>query len=176
MHIHEPLERDVMKFEGNAHKFGDHVNTDYIIAGKYKFNTLDMKELAKHVMEDLDPEFSRKVVEGDFIVAGVNFGCGSSREQAPLAIKYAGVAAVLAKSFARIFYRNCINTGLPVVECDTDSIQAGDRIVVDLGRGEVQNLSRDLVIPVRPLPAVMLRILEDGGLAKHFQKHGGFAI
>lgn len=165
-----------MRFEGNAHKFGDHVNTDYIIAGKYKFNTLDMKELAKHVMEDLDPDFARKVSEGDFIVAGVNFGCGSSREQAPLVIKYAGVSAVLAKSFARIFYRNAINTGLPVVECDTDSIRAGDRIIVDLERGEVQNLSRGLVVPIKPLPKVMLQILGEGGLARHFQKHGGFAI
>ena len=99
-----------MQFTGTAHKFGDNVNTDYIISGKYKFKTLDMTELAKHVMEDLDPNFYNKIKKGDMIVAGSNFGCGSSREQAPLAIKYANISCVIAKSFARIFYRNAINT------------------------------------------------------------------
>ncbi|BAF60699.1 MAG: 3-isopropylmalate dehydratase small subunit [Pelotomaculum sp.] len=163
-----------MKFEGRAHKFGNDVNTDYIISGKYKFKTLDMKELARHVMEDLDPDFYRKVSPGDFIVAGTNFGCGSSREQAPLAIKYAGVSAVLAKSFARIFYRNAINTGLPAVECDTDQIDPGDELSVDLAAGVITNRTKNAVIPVKPLPAVMIRILNDGGLAAHFKKHGGF--
>jgi len=163
-----------LKFEGRAHKFGDDINTDYIIAGKYKFKTLDMRELAQHVMEDLDPEFYRKLSPGDFIVAGRNFGCGSSREQAPLAIKYAGVAAVLAKSFARIFYRNAINTGLPVLECDTDGIEAGDELVVDLAAGEIRNLTRNTTFKVNPLPKVMLRILKDGGLAEHIRKYGKF--
>ena len=108
-----------LSLRGICHKFGDDVNTDYIISGRYKFKTLDMKELARHVMEDLDPDFYSKVSKGDFIVAGRNFGCGSSREQAPLAIINADISAVLAKSFARIFYRNCINTGLPLVECNT---------------------------------------------------------
>lgn len=165
-----------MRLEGRAHCFGDDVNTDYIISGKYKFKTLDMKELARHVMEDLDPEFYAKVRPGDFIVAGSNFGCGSSREQAPLAIKYAGIGAVLARSFARIFFRNAINTGLPVVECDTGGIRPGDELVVDLERGVVLNRTRNLEIPVRPLPPVMLRILADGGLAAHFKKHGNFAL
>jgi len=162
---------------GNAHKFNlDDINTDYIISGKYKFKTLDMKELAKHVMEDLDSEFYSKINEGDFIVAGNNFGCGSSREQAPLAIKNAGISAVIAKSFARIFYRNAINTGLPVVECDTDKIEAGDRLEVDLKKGVVRNITKNIEIKTNPLPSVMIKILNDGGLAAHFRKYGGFNL
>lgn len=163
-----------MQFNGKAHKFGSDVNTDYIISGKYKFKTLDMKELAKHVMEDLDPNFYEKVTAGDFIVAGTNFGCGSSREQAPLAIKYADVGAVLAKSFARIFYRNAINTGLPVVECDTDQIDPGDELSVDLSAGVINNKTKGVIISIKPLPGVMIKILNDGGLAPHFKKYGGF--
>lgn len=165
-----------MNFKGKAHKFGDDVNTDYIISGRYKFKTLDMKELAKHVMEDLDPDFSKKVQRGDFIVAGKNFGCGSSREQAPWAIIYAGVSAVLAKSFARIFYRNCINTGLPLVECDTNLIDDGDELEVDLIKGVIHNLTKGSDIAIKPMPPFMLKILEDGGLVEHFKKHGGFAF
>ncbi|MEW6697729.1 MAG: 3-isopropylmalate dehydratase small subunit [Bacillota bacterium] len=163
-----------MKYQGKSHKFGSDVNTDYIISGKYKFKTLDMDELAKHVMEDLDPDFYSKVTPGDFIVAGSNFGCGSSREQAPLAIKHANISAVLAKSFARIFYRNAINTGLPVLECDTDLIDAGDVLDVDLANGTIINRSKDIRIDVKPLPQVMIKILNDGGLAPHFRKYGGF--
>jgi len=163
-----------MLLRGKAHLFGSDVNTDYIISGKYKFKTLDMNELAKHVMEDLDPDFYQKISPGDFIVAGSNFGCGSSREQAPLAIKYAKISAVLAHSFARIFYRNAINTGLPVVECDTTNIAAGDELEVDLTKGEITNRTKGIVIPVKPLPPVMIKILNDGGLAAHFRKYGGF--
>lgn len=163
-----------MEFHGFVHKFGNDVNTDYIISGKYKFKTLDMKELAKHVMEDLDPEFYQKVKPGDFIVAGTNFGCGSSREQAPLAIINAGVGAVLAKSFARIFYRNAINTGLPVIECDTDKIEAGDKLEINLEAGLIRNSTKGTEIPIKPLPRVMLKILADGGLAPHFRKYGTF--
>ncbi|HIE13291.1 MAG TPA: 3-isopropylmalate dehydratase small subunit [Desulfotomaculum sp.] len=165
-----------MKLVGRAHKFGDDVNTDYIISGKYKFKTLDMNDLARHVMEDLDPEFYQKIRPGDFIVAGTNFGCGSSREQAPLAIKHARIGAVLAKSFARIFFRNAINTGLPAVECDTDRIQPGDELVVDLVAGVIENRTKGVAIPVKPLPPVMLKILTDGGLVEHFKKHGGFSF
>ncbi len=165
-----------MQFSGKAHKFGNDVNTDYIISGKYKFKTLDMKALAKHVMEDLDPSFYEKVSTGDFIVAGTNFGCGSSREQAPLAIKYADVGAVLAKSFARIFYRNAINTGLPVVECETDQIDPGDDLFVDLAAGVITNRTKGNTIPIKPLPEVMIKILNDGGLAAHFRKYGGFNL
>lgn len=163
-----------MELKGRAHKFGDDVNTDYIISGKYKFKTLNMDDLARHVMEDLDPDFYKKIRPGDFIVAGTNFGCGSSREQAPLAIKHARVGAVLAKSFARIFFRNAINTGLPVVECDTGQIRSGDELVVDLAAGVIENRSRKVTIPVKPLPPVMLKILADGGLVAHFKKYGGF--
>ena len=165
-----------MVLRGRAHKFGDDVNTDYIISGKYKFKTLDMSELARHVFEDIDPNFVKRLKPGDFVVAGRNFGCGSSREQAPLALKHAGVGAVLAKSFARIFFRNAINTGLPVVECDTDGIEDGDELEVDLERGVVRNLTKGTEIPVRPLPKVMLRILQDGGLVEHIRKHGDFVL
>jgi len=165
-----------LKIQGKAHKFGDDINTDYIISGKYKFKTLDMNELAKHVMEDLDPDFYSKIEAGDFIVAGRNFGCGSSREQAPLAIKHANIGAVLAKSFARIFFRNAINTGLPVIECDTDQIDAGDKLSVDLAAGKLVNETKNKDIEIKQLPEVMIKILNDGGLAEHFKKHGGFNI
>lgn len=165
-----------MELNGKAHKFGDDINTDYIISGRYKFKTLDMLELARHIMEDLDPDFYNKITKGDFIVAGSNFGCGSSREQAPLVIINAGISAVIAKSFARIFYRNAINTGLSLVECDTDRIDPGDRLRVDLIEGALYNLSKNLTIEVAPLPAVMLKILADGGLVAHFQKYGTFNL
>lgn len=165
-----------MILRGRAHRFGDDVNTDYIISGKYKFKTLDMKELAMHVMEDLDPDFYNKVRPGDFIVAGRNFGCGSSREQAPLAIKHADIAAVLASSFARIFYRNAINTGLPVVEVDTSRIEDGDELEVDLSKGKVVNITRNEEITAKPLPSVMIKILNDGGLANHIKMNKGFAL
>lgn len=161
---------------GKAHVYGDHINTDYIISGKYKFKTLDMKELARHVLEDLDPDFCQRVEQGDFIVAGINFGCGSSREQAPLVIKHAGVSAVIASSFARIFYRNSINKGLPLVECDTSGIENGDELEVDLEKGEVRNLTRGATLKAAPLPEVMMRILDEGGLVEHLRKHGGFSL
>jgi 3-isopropylmalate/(R)-2-methylmalate dehydratase small subunit len=163
-----------MELKGKAHKFGDDVNTDYIISGRYKFKTLDMRELARHLMEDLDPDFYTKISKGDFIVAGKNFGCGSSREQAPLAIINADISAVIAKSFARIFYRNAINTGLPLIECDTDLIDPGDQLKVNLAEGLLYNISKNLQIPVTPLPAVMLKILADGGLVEHFKQYGTF--
>lgn len=163
-----------MNLSGKAHKFGDDINTDYIISGKYKFKTLDMKELAKHVMEDLDPDFSKKVKKGDFMVAGTNFGCGSSREQAPLAIINAGVSAVLAKSFARIFYRNAINTGLPAIECDTDEIKSSDELEINLSTGNIINKTSGKKITAGPLPEVMLKILNEGGLVNYFKKYGGF--
>ena len=165
-----------MKLKGKAHKFGNDVNTDYIISGRYKFKTLDMRELAKHVMEDLDPDFYKKIKKGDFIVAGRNFGCGSSREQAPLAIKYAGISAIIAKSFARIFYRNSINVGLPVIECNTARIKEGDELEVDLEGGIVYNTDRKKKIKINPLSGFMIKILKDGGLAAHFRKHGTFKL
>lgn len=161
----------MMKLRGKAHKFGNDINTDCIIAGKYKFKTLDMRELAKHVLEDLDPDFYRKIKKGDFIVAGRDFGCGSSREQAPRAIKYAGISGIIAKSFAPLFYRNAINIGLPVVECSTDSIKAGDELEIDLEEGVIYNRSKKKRIKIEPLSRFMIEILRDGGLAAHLKKH-----
>ena len=129
-----------MKLKGVAHRFSpnDDINIDYIISGRYKFKIDDMDELAKHVMEDIDPEFASRVRNGDIIVAGSNFGCGSSREQAPRALKAAGVSAVVAKSYARIFYRSAFNVGLLLIECDTDWIIAGDEITIDLEKVKCQ--------------------------------------
>ena len=165
-----------MLLRGRAHKFGNDVNTDYIIPSKYKSATTDMKEMAKHVMENVDPEFVKKVAPGDFMVAGTNFGCGSSRETAPVVIKAAGISAVLAKGFARIFFRNAINLGLPVVECDTTNIDGGDQLEVDLTAGLVRNVTQGTEVRVAPLPPVMLELLDDGGLAGHFKKYGTFHL
>ena len=161
---------------GKAHIFGDNLNTDYVISGKYKFKTLDMNELSKHVMEDIRPGFYDEITAGDFVVAGENLGAGSSREQAPLVLKAAGIGAVVARSFARIFYRNCINVGLPVVECDTSKISEGDVLLIDIESGVVKNVTKNISIKAQPLPPVMMKILSDGGLAEHFKKYGGFAL
>jgi 3-isopropylmalate/(R)-2-methylmalate dehydratase small subunit len=166
-----------MELTGKAFKFGDDVNTDYIISGKHKFKSIDMDDMATHAMEDLDPAYYEKVKpKGGFLVAGTNFGMGSSREQAPLVLVHSNTLAVLAKSFARIFYRNAINTGLPVVECDTDLIDDGDDLVVDLEGGVVHNKTKGADIPFAPLTPVMAQLLDDGGLVEHFKKHGGFNL
>ena len=167
-----------MELKGIARRLpqDDDINTDYIISGRYKFKIQDPAELAKHVMEDLDPGFYNKIQKGDFIVAGKNFGCGSSREQAPMAIKYAGISAVLAKSFARIFYRNCFNLGLPAIECDTDNIKEGDVLEADLNAGLIKNTTSGKEIKIPALPKTMQVLLNDGGLVEHFKKHGGFKI
>ncbi|PKQ28501.1 MAG: 3-isopropylmalate dehydratase [Candidatus Anoxymicrobium japonicum] len=162
--------------KGAAHRFSDDINTDYIISGRYKFKTLDMNELARHVMEDLDPGFAARLKKGDFLVAGKNFGCGSSREQAPQALKCAGVAAVLAESFARIFFRNSINNGLPALVCDTSGIEDGDAIDVDMDRGVILNMTKGIEVELRPMPRVMLDILAEGGLAEYMLKHGRLAL
>ncbi|MGB9858110.1 MAG: 3-isopropylmalate dehydratase small subunit [Dictyoglomaceae bacterium] len=166
-----------MIFEGKAHKFGDDINTDYIISGKYKFKSLDFNEMAKHLLEDIYPNFYEKIAPGDIIVAGKNFGCGSSREQAPLVIKYAGISIVLAKSFARIFFRNAINVGLPVLECNTDLIDDGDILSVDLSKGEIYNKNKDLKIDAfSSLPDIMINILKAGGLVEYLKKEGTFRL
>lgn len=152
------------------------INTDYVISGRYKFKIQDPNELAKHLMEDLDPEFYSRIVKGDFLVAGSNFGCGSSREQAPMAVKYAGISALLAKSFARIFYRNCFNLGLLAIECNTDGIAEGDELEIDLDGGKIINKTKKQTIEIAPLPKTMQTLLADGGLVEHFKKHGGFAL
>lgn len=166
-----------MILNGKAHRFGDDINTDLIISGKYKFKTLDEKELARHVMEDVDPDFYKRISPGDFIVAGKNFGCGSSREQAPIAIKASGISAVIAKSFARIFFRNSINIGLPVVECPgVDEISPDDGLEIDLEKGLIRDKTKNQELRVKPLSGIMVRILEDGGLVEHFRKHGKFEL
>lgn len=163
---------------GLAHRFepNDDINTDYIISGRYKFKIDDMSDLAKHVMEDIDPGFASRVKPGDLIVAGSNFGCGSSREQAPRALMAAGVSAVIARSYARIFFRNSFNVGLPLVQCDTDWISAGDMLVVSLADGEVSCPFRAMSAATSPIPKTMRTLLNDGGLIEHLKKHGGFAL
>ena len=154
-----------MKFAGTVHKYGRDVDTDVIIPARY-LNTSDAAELASHCMEDIDPEFVRRVRPGDIIVADENFGCGSSREHAPLAIKTAGVACVVAASFARIFYRNAINSGLPIVVCPQAAreAQSGDRLRVDLTAGTVENVTRGATYEAVALPAFMEELIKCGGL------------
>jgi 3-isopropylmalate/(R)-2-methylmalate dehydratase small subunit len=162
--------------KGRAWKFGDNITTDHIIPGRYYHLRSNPDLLAQHLMEDTDPEFASKVQPGDFIVAGRNFGMGSSREHAPLVIKLNDISAVLAKSFARIFYRNAINVGLPLVIVDTSDIETGDQLEVDLKKGIVRVLNKDIELKATPLPEVMLRILDDGGLVNHIRKYGDFKL
>lgn len=162
--------------KGRAWKFEDNVTTDHIISGRFMHLRSNISELSKHVFEDLRPDFSKGVKRGDFVVAGRNFGLGSSREHAPLVIKHVGVQAVLAKSFARIFYRNAVNIGLPAVTCDTDRISEGDVLRVDLGRGIVMNVTKDHEIRFLPFPKVMMKILKEGGLIRYVKKHGDLTL
>ncbi|MDR1082575.1 MAG: 3-isopropylmalate dehydratase small subunit [Coriobacteriales bacterium] len=169
--------RSDMAIQANAFVFGDDINTDYIISGKYKFKSNDMNEMARHAMEELDADYYERVSpEGGILVAGTNFGCGSSREQAPLVLIGSNTKAVLAKSFARIFFRNAINTGLPVIECDTSRINEGDKLEVDVEKGSIKNLTSGEQLSFAPLSSVMAKLLADGGLAPHFRKHGTFAL
>ena len=135
-----------------------------------------MPEFAKHVLEDADETFASRMKKGDFVVAGSNFGLGSSREHAPLIMKIAGVGAVLAKSFARIFYRNAINIGLLAIECDTDAIDDGDELELDLEKGIITDLTNGAIIQTEPLPPVMIKLLKDGGLVEHIKKNGDFKL
>lgn len=162
--------------KGLAHKFGNAISTDLIAPGRYFHLRSNLPELAKHVLEDADPDFASKVANGDFIVAGNNFGLGSSREHAPVIIKMAGVAAVLAKSFARIFFRNAINVGLPVLICDTDKIDQGDALEVDLAAGVIKDLASGIEITFSKIPEAMLKILDEGGLVPYIKKHGDFKL
>lgn len=161
-----------MALKGKAWKFGDNISTDLIAPGRLFHLRSNLPELAKHVLEDADPAFASSVSPGDFVVGGSNFGLGSSREHAPTIIKLAGVSAVLAQSFARIFYRNAINVGLPVIQCDTSKIQPGDELSVDLASGVVKDLTNGVELTFPPLPGIMRKILDDGGLVAHIQKHG----
>jgi 3-isopropylmalate/(R)-2-methylmalate dehydratase small subunit len=162
--------------KGNAFKFGDNISTDLIIAGKYAHLRSNLPELARHAMEDADPDFIKEVKPGDFIVGGSNFGLGSSREHAPLVIKMAGVSAIIAKSFARIFFRNAINQGLPALICDTDKISQGDALEIRLEEGMINNVSKNETYHFTRIPQAMLRILNEGGLIPYINKHGDFQL
>ncbi len=161
-----------MKFKGKAWKFNDDVNTDEIIPARF-LNTQDEKELGAHCMEDVDVDFANKVSKGDIIVAGKNFGCGSSREHAQISIKGAGVSCVIAESFARIFYRNAINVGLPILEIeDTGEIQTGDYLEVDLDKGAIVNLSENKEYKAQMLPKFIQEVIKHGGLLKWIKRRG----
>jgi len=161
---------------GRAQRFGDDVNTDYIIAAQHKAASLDITEMAVHTFADIDPGFASRVRPGDVVVAGRNFGCGSSRETAVHVLVALGVRAVLATSFARIYFRNAINSGLPALECDTTLIEQGDEIEVDLARGVAVDHTRRLELPVTPLPPLMQAVLAEGGVASYLHKHGGLVL
>ncbi len=160
-----------MEATGFVHKYPDNVDTDVIIPARY-LNTPNAKELAAHCMEDIDPEFINKVKEGDIMVGGANFGCGSSREHAPLAIKTAGISCVIAATFARIFYRNSINIGLPILECPAASaaIQAGDEVKVDFDTGVITDITTGETFQAQPFPPFIQNIIRDGGLMSSIKK------
>ena len=160
-----------MNFQGKAIKYGDNVDTDVIIPARY-LNTSDKKELASHCMEDIDKEFKNKVQDGDIMIAGYNFGCGSSREHAPIAIKESGISLVIAKSFARIFYRNSINIGLAILECEeaSDGIADGDIVEADLDAGVIYNKTTGKSFKTQPFPAFIQKIIQNGGLVSSIQK------
>lgn len=159
-----------MKLKGRVHKFGDNVNTDEIIPAKF-LNISEAKELGRHCMEGIEPGFAKKVKTGDIIVAGKNFGCGSSREHAPLSIKSCGISCVVAESFARIFYRNAINIGLPILECkDVNKIANGDWLEIDLDKGKVFNLNKKKVYFGQKFPKFMQELINAGGLMKWIKK------
>ncbi|WP_350288912.1 3-isopropylmalate dehydratase small subunit [uncultured Croceitalea sp.] len=161
--------------KAKAHVYGDHIDTDRIIPGKYT-KTLDMSTLANHVLEDLDPNFNKIVKQGDILVAGINFGCGSSREQAPLALKQAGVSVVIAQDFARIFFRNAINIGLPVLELANHKIDKGAELDVDLKTGIVKDLTGGVTYTATKLPDIMINILNEGGLVNYLTKNGSYSL
>lgn len=160
-----------MKYTGNVLKYGDNVDTDVIIPARY-LNTSDHKELASHCMEDIDKTFVTRVQQGDIITAGQNFGCGSSREHAPIAIKASGVSLVIAKSFARIFYRNAINIGLAIVECPeaAENISEGDKVEADMDNGIIRNLTTGQEFKAAPFPDFVQKIIENGGLMESIAK------
>jgi 3-isopropylmalate/(R)-2-methylmalate dehydratase small subunit len=165
-----------MILKGKVWKFGDGISTDHIAPGRLFHLRSNLPELAKHCLEDARPDFAAKVQPGDFVVGGRNFGQGSSREHAPLVIKLNGVSAVIAKSFARIFFRNCINIGLPVLIVDTDGMHEGDELEADLSTGLIRNLTTGDELQAPPLPPVMREIIADGGLVEHVKKYGDLKI
>lgn len=162
---------------GISYKFGNDINTDLIISGRYKFSITDPNQLAGHIFEDIDPHFHKNLGKDKFFVAaGTNFGCGSSREQAPMALKYAGCRAVLAKSFARIFYRNAFNLGLPLIECDTGKIKKEDIIEVDIEKGIVAGPQKKYILHIKPFTRFQKDLIEIGGIVNYYKKYGGLKI
>ena len=161
---------------GKAFKFGDNISTDHIVPGRLMHLRSNLPELAKHVLEDADPTFAQRVKRGDFVVGGKNFGLGSSREHAPLVIKMSGVSAILARSVARIFFRNAINLGLPVLICDTESINDGDELEIDLKLGKINDLTNGNQLNFSRMPEIMLRILNEGGLIPYIKKYKDFVV
>ena len=161
----------VNMLKGKVHKYGTDVNTDAIIPARY-LNVSEPAELARHCMEDIDPDFAKRVKPGDIMVAETNFGCGSSREHAPLAIKASGIAAIIARSFARIFFRNAVNIGLPLLECAeaVANTEAGDILEVDLSSGKIKNLTSGMEFTAKPYPDFMAELIADGGLIEHTRK------
>jgi len=162
--------------KGKAIKLGDNISTDDIIPGRFAHLRSNLPELAKHILEDAVPGFASKVKSGDFLVAGKNFGLGSSREHAPVVIKMSGVGTILAKSAARIFFRNAINQGLPVLLCDTDKIGDGDELEINLTGGTIANLTSGITLSCGKMPPIMSAILEEGGLIHYIQKHRDFKL
>ncbi len=165
-----------MELKGKVFKFGDDISTDQIIAGRYFHLRSNIPELAKHTLEDVNPKFVSNIKQGDFVVAGKNFGLGSSREHAPLVLKTLGVSAILVKSAARIFFRNAINIGIPILVCDTNNIEEGDELVIDLASGVINDVTKGLKITFVAFPAAMLRILSEGGLLPYINKYGDFVV
>jgi 3-isopropylmalate/(R)-2-methylmalate dehydratase small subunit len=160
-----------MVLMGKAFKFGDDINTDYIIPAKYKAMAKDIEEMSQYLMKEISPDLVERVKPGDFLAAGYNFGCGSSREAAPLVIKENGISAVLARSFGRIFFRNAINIGLPVVECNTDMISEGDLVNLDLEGGRLVNRTTGQDIAMKPMPEFIKRIIKEGGILNYLKAH-----
>ncbi len=162
--------------KGKVFKFGDNISTDHIVPGRLLHLRSNLPELAKHVFEDADPTFAQRVKKDDFVVGGNNFGLGSSREHAPLVIKMSGVSAILAKSVAHIFFRNAINIGLPVLICDTEGINDGDELEVDLKSGKIVDLTNGAELRFSRMPEIMLHILNEGGLIPYIKKHKDFVV
>ena len=163
-----------MKTNGKVYKYGNHVDTDVIIPARF-LNTSDHAELASHCMEDIDKDYIKTVEKGDIIVGGENFGCGSSREHAPIAIKASGAGCVIARSFARIFFRNAINTGLPILECSeaVDGLSSGDKVEVDFSTGEIKNITTGKTFKAQPFPEFLQNIIKADGLINYAKQTGG---
>ena len=165
-----------MIHQNRVHRFGDDISTDDIIAEHYKARATDVGELARYAFADHTPGFIDRLRPGEILIAGRNFGCGSAREAAPQVLKTAGISCVLAQSFGRIFFRNAVNIGLPLAECDTSAIMDGDEVAADLVAGVVRNLTRGTEVAAAPLPGVMAAILEAGGIAGYLRKHGDLIL